>query len=533
MDCKAIEHDLSVQKLKGRKPKVDFLGKRILFLYFNLLFCMTIVVTPALSPPSAYSAEVTLQWDPVAEADGYKIYYGLETRTYQLPENAGNQSSYTLSLDPGIYYLAVTAYNNYGESGYSEEVSTTVPETNPPTSVYLTSDLPSPQSEGTPVIFTAQAEGGSGDYEYKFFLKNPLDEWSIVREYASDSNYTWIVTGNGESAIQVWARNTGSDVEYSVLDTISFSTAVNPPTSVSLTCDLPSPQPEGTTVTFSAEAEGGSGDYEYKFFLKGPLDQWSIVREYASEPIYIWTATGNGESAIQVWARNTGSDVEYSVLDTVNFSTAVNPPTTVYLVPDLPSPQLEGTIVTFAAQAEGGSGLYQYKFLLRSTDGVWSTVQDYSSASMYTWYATLNIDNVGVHVRNEGSDQSYEVYTVIPFTVEPAPSVTEPPVSAMHVEDIRMSLKKAGPNVVAKAQITVKDNMGNPVEGAEVHGSWSGITDDNDSSVTDDGGIVLLKSDKKKRPSGTYIFTVNDIIKDGWSYDSAYNVEVSNSITVP
>ena len=413
------------------------MDKNILSLCSKSVLCVIFVLTLLFITAFAYSAEVTLQWNSVPEAEGYNIYCGLEPRNYQPPQNAESNTNHTVSLDPGTYYFAVTAYNNYGESGYSQEVSTIITATNPPTFVSLSSDLPSPQPEGTTVTFTAQADGGSGDYEYRFFLKDPLDQWTVVREYSSEPDYIWTATGNGESALQVWARNAGSDIEYSVLDTISFSTALNPPTSVSLSSDLPSPQPEGTIVTFTAQADGGSGIYEYRFFLKDPLDQWSVVREYSSDPHYTLSVTGIGESAIQVWARNAESDASYQVLNT------------------------------------------------------------------------------------------------IPFTVDSAPLVTELSASVMHVAEIVISIKKRGANVNAKANILIKDNSGTPVEGAIVYGSWSGLTSDRDSSLTDSDGIVLLESDRMKKPSGAFIFTVDDITKDGWTYDTASHSETSSSITVP
>ena len=70
----------------------------------------------------SYAVEVTLQWNGVAEADGYKVYYGEASRTYNTPIDAGALTTWTLVLGPGNYYFAVTAYNSYGESGYSEEV---------------------------------------------------------------------------------------------------------------------------------------------------------------------------------------------------------------------------------------------------------------------------------------------------------------------------------------------------------------------------------------------------------------------------
>ena len=109
----------------------------------------------------------------------------------------------------------------------------------------------------------------------------------------------------------------------------------------------------------------------------------------------------------------------------------------------------------------------------------------------------------------------------------------EPTLVIMHVADIAMSIKKAGPNVNAIATVTVVGVDGAPVGSAAVSGHWSGLTSDTDSTVTDENGSVSFSSDKVRNASGTFTFTVDDITKDGWSYDSTVNVETSDSITVP
>ena len=90
------------------------------------------------------AATVTLQWNSVAEADGYKIYWGTASHTYNgtathpvtsgtinSPYDVGNNTSGVIVLNPGTYYFAVTAYNNYGESGYSEELPCTIESIDP------------------------------------------------------------------------------------------------------------------------------------------------------------------------------------------------------------------------------------------------------------------------------------------------------------------------------------------------------------------------------------------------------------------
>jgi hypothetical protein len=105
----------------------------------------------------------------------------------------------------------------------------------------------------------------------------------------------------------------------------------------------------------------------------------------------------------------------------------------------------------------------------------------------------------------------------------------------MHVSDIYMSLKISGPWVNAIAKISIVDENGTPVEGATVSGKWSDTTSDIDSGTTKANGQVSLRSDKVKNPKSgtTFTFSVDDVAKAGWEYNSTANVETSDSITVP
>jgi hypothetical protein len=81
-------------------------------------------------------------WDPETDPNvaGYKVYYGTASRSYQYNNDAGKNTTSTVSnLQTGTtYYFAVTAYNATGiESGYSAEVpyaATTCQYTLSPTS---------------------------------------------------------------------------------------------------------------------------------------------------------------------------------------------------------------------------------------------------------------------------------------------------------------------------------------------------------------------------------------------------------------
>ncbi len=88
---------------------------------------MFVVILVLLATQTAHSAQVTLEWDPIATegVTGYKLYYGTTSGNYEFTADVGNQTSYTLTGldDSGSYYFVATAYDaNGAESCYSNEV---------------------------------------------------------------------------------------------------------------------------------------------------------------------------------------------------------------------------------------------------------------------------------------------------------------------------------------------------------------------------------------------------------------------------
>ena len=79
----------------------------------------------ALAGPAAHAGSIDLQWDPVANATGYEVYYDTQSRQYTFTKDAGNQTTVTVGnlTDCTNYYMAVKAYNGYGElEAYSNGV---------------------------------------------------------------------------------------------------------------------------------------------------------------------------------------------------------------------------------------------------------------------------------------------------------------------------------------------------------------------------------------------------------------------------
>ena len=99
-----------------------------------LLFLLLFLSVPVLLSTSinAHAAQVTLIWDASTSSNvaGYKLYYGTVSGSYPYYVNVGTTTSYVLSgLSTGAtYYFQATASTKAGsQSGYSNEVSYTVP----------------------------------------------------------------------------------------------------------------------------------------------------------------------------------------------------------------------------------------------------------------------------------------------------------------------------------------------------------------------------------------------------------------------
>jgi hypothetical protein len=121
-----------------------------------------------------------------------------------------------------------------------------------------------------------------------------------------------------------------------------------------------------------------------------------------------------------------------------------------------------------------------------------------------------------------------------PPTDTPPPGPTDTPGAggAMHVGDITMGCGNLGVNHFATATVTILDAGDQPVDTATVYGSFTGATSDSVSGDTIGDGTVTLQSSNKKN-GGTWTFTVDDVVKTGWTYDEGANVETSDSITCP
>jgi hypothetical protein len=292
----------------------------------------------------------------------------------------------------------------------------------PVTSVNLDASPEHPALLPANVTFTAAASGGSGSYEYEFWVRNPAGRWTREQTYSGNPEFLWTPTGGGTWAIQARARNVGSAVSFEVTGGMLYE-VIGPADSVGVSSDTPSPAqfPVGT-VTFTATALGGSGNYQYEFWVRDPTGTWVREQVYSAADEFLWVAPGVGNWTIQARARNFGSVDAIEAVGGLHFSVTDNPPVaSASLSADPSSPVAQSTPITLTAGASGGLGIYEYEFWTRSPGGVWSRERSYDTSSNHLWTPiTTGSWTVQVRVRNQSSTAVFEALGGIPkFQVTP------------------------------------------------------------------------------------------------------------------
>ena len=100
------------KKSNNSRPNLLILSFVVLL---SILFCAS----------TAYAVDITLEWIGSAGADGYRLFYREEGQsyTYNLPDWEGATTTATIyGLDDNsTYHFVARAFNQYGESGDSNE----------------------------------------------------------------------------------------------------------------------------------------------------------------------------------------------------------------------------------------------------------------------------------------------------------------------------------------------------------------------------------------------------------------------------
>lgn len=322
---------------------------------------------------------------------------------------------------------------------------------------------------GSATALEGASQGGSTAYAVEGLI-----------ERASDVDMFAFVASAGPvaAALNPAARSPNLDAKIELLDGAGKVLASSNPVdalNASLTATLPA------SGTYYISVQGvGKGD---------PLT--TGYTDYGSVGLYALTVTAGSVAGQPPVAAATATPTRGTVPLTVNFSSAGSSD------PDGSIVAYEWTFGDGSAPASGPSASHVY-----------------TTAGSFT--AQLKVtDDLGLSATKS-----------LTITVNPVVTITP-----MHVAQIDMSLSSnSSRRARAIAAVRVVDGNGQPIAGATVSGRWSGVVSGNASATTGSTGVASFNS-PNTRSTGTFTFTVTGITLTGHSYDSAANVETSDSIT--
>src|SRR5207237_1435155 len=133
------------------------------------------------------------------------------------------------------------------------------------------------------------------------------------------------------------------------------------------------PQPSASLLTRTSRAPRRSATpYPYTTLFRSGT--WTTPQNWSPNAVFTWTTTGlaSGDYLFEVQARSAGSSswqVYRDVLYTLSGSTST-PCTGVSFSPSPGSPQAPGTMVAWAASANGCSSA-EYLITVLAPNGVW------------------------------------------------------------------------------------------------------------------------------------------------------------------
>lgn len=285
------------------------------------------------------------------------------------------------SIASGAFYDVKSTFVIEGEAGskaesYAKTKGITFKSYSQPLSINAVISPSGSAKDGDVINIQANASGGSSDYQYKLVVYNEdIGKWGVVRDYGETSGFTWVSSPGSRRFYVKVKDSTGKEVLSSAL--ISINKKLEAKASYKYV---------NNNIEFTASGNNGSGNYQYKFIVYNvDTGKWGIVQDYSSKNTCVWNASGAsaGNRKFYVDIKDSNGTVARSAAMNISTQTGLN-----VSLKSSASQVNPGASVKLTANAAGGNGSYQYKFIVYNTaTKQWGKVQDYSSSNTCTWVA--------------------------------------------------------------------------------------------------------------------------------------------------
>ena len=232
----------------------------------------------------------------------------------------------------------------------------------------FTSNLPSPQIDGSSITF--QANSQSNGLEYQFYVEN-----TVVQKFSSKNTFTWKTPKPGRYNIKVEVRNPQYPyITISKETTFRIKTFKADFSLKSITPSAKKPIMKGETVLL--QANGSKSKLQYRFSINN-----KVVKGFSQTNSYKWKPAKTGKYNVKVEVRRSehpnsiiSKQVTYDVTDgKVRISS---------LKANLSSPRPVSTNIKWTAKASGIN--LEYKFSVYENKK-WKTIKNYSTKNYVNW----------------------------------------------------------------------------------------------------------------------------------------------------
>lgn len=324
-------------------------------------------------------------------------------------------------------------------------------------SVSISTDKESAMLNDT-VEITAAAEGGSGEYTYRFVVSDENGNEFVLSE-GKDNKVTWTAGVAGTKTLYVDVKDSEGAERRATLEGYEVKVAEND-LKAELTADPSTDVTVNDKVKLTAAAEGGAGDYEYRFMVSNNKGNWYTIRDFATENTCEWDASVAGKKTLYVDVRDGNGTVKRASLSFEVAYTEMN----VGLKVSKGS-LADEKLLTLTATATNGVGTYSYRFTVSDEFGNEFLLQDYSTQATCNWYASVPGKKI---LRVDVKDSTGAVKTVkIGYTVKEADTDLEaemsvdPEESILNGEHATITVDAKGGSGAYMYKFLVCDNKGN------------------------------------------------------------------------
>jgi PKD repeat protein len=200
------------------------------------------------------------------------------------------------------------------------------------------------------------------------------------------------------------------------------------------------------------------------------------------------------------------TSLDYVSIDEMYFSFESTPGPPVANFIGSPTSGTAPLTVQFTDQSTGDPALWSWDF----GDGVGTSNQQnpqYTYDNAGTYMVTLTATN------DYGSDIETKAGYITVIT----------PGQTLHVSDITVTRKTAGPNCSGQCYVTIVDGSGEPLANATVSTFATGPVSGNYSAITSDNGVAFMETGKTRDCAGEWCFEVTGVTHASYTYESEDN----------